>query len=669
MNPITLCDEIEQRYRRYLETTFYFKDPILRKSFKDALARGYLSKGPFIEATLVFKKGVKTGELLKELITDSPDAGFLKALQGERPLYLHQETAIRKVIKDNHNIVVTTGTASGKTEAFLYSILTHLYREFKDGILGPGVRALILYPMNALANDQRDRLGKICQQLAESDSKFNFTYGQYIGATPEDENDRNRNAQDILNHRLPGELVLRKEMRESPPHILLTNYSMLEYLLIRPDDSPLFDNGNAEWWRFIVLDEAHQYRGARGIEMGMLIRRLKRRLIEGGRSQPFSCIATSATIAGSERDKSTVAKFASELFGEPFESEDIVFGEQEAIISNRDEIELAAKEYIKLGEAMSQKSIDIMKDVANHHNIKISKTYDLQTALGVILQNDSRSTKLRQSLDTAPRLASEFSRELFPELENHKSVETFTKLIELLLNSKCPITETPLINARCHLFLRSLEGAFISFIPEKCIYLEKAGSNANKALFEVALCRECGQHYLVGRLTGGKLCEAIRDPGHPEFGATFFRPVNENEYEEPEEGNDDHELYELCISCGAIVKKGDESNCEHSNSIVVEQQKGTEEREDQIPKCSACGYSAPDPVREVVHGADGPHAVIATTLVQKLPKDRKKVLALLIAGRKRRSSPGIWRIHTKISSVAILYIKSLAVSRTFHRKG
>ncbi len=89
--------------------------------------------------------------------------------------------------------------------------------------------------MNALSNDQRDRLGEICKQLEEENSHFRFSFGQYIGETPEDENDSWRHARDHIANRLPGELVLRSEMRETPPHILLTNYSMLEYLLLRPN--------------------------------------------------------------------------------------------------------------------------------------------------------------------------------------------------------------------------------------------------------------------------------------------------------------------------------------------------------------------------------------------------------------------------------------------------
>ena len=221
-----LGKQIVERYKRYLETTFYFKDPELRKSFQEALGMGHLSKGPYLEATPVFKRGKKTQELLQELLTNPLDEGLLIAMQGDRPLYLHQEEAIRKVFAGSRNVVVATGTASGKTEAFLYPILLHLYREFQGGQLGTGVRALVLYPMNALANDQRERLGEISKKLREEDSPFEFTFGQYIGETPEDENDSLRHARDHIARRLPGEIVFcypyyRTTRRGSPHRIEL----------------------------------------------------------------------------------------------------------------------------------------------------------------------------------------------------------------------------------------------------------------------------------------------------------------------------------------------------------------------------------------------------------------------------------------------------------------
>jgi ATP-dependent helicase YprA (DUF1998 family) len=236
MNTYTLAQKIETKYLQYLKTMFYFKDAGLRKSFEDALNAGHLANGPYLEATPVFKRTQKPSELFAEILGFEPDQGFLKAVDGERPLYCHQEDAIRFTAQ-NRNVVIATGTGSGKTEAFLLPILLHLYKEFKAGQLGPGVRALILYPMNALAFDQRERLGKISARLEEFHSDFRFTFGQYVGDTPNDENDRRRNAREALDNRLrPGELVLREEMRSQPPHILLTNYSMLEFMLLRPKD-------------------------------------------------------------------------------------------------------------------------------------------------------------------------------------------------------------------------------------------------------------------------------------------------------------------------------------------------------------------------------------------------------------------------------------------------
>jgi len=158
MNPIDLAEEIEERYRRYLKTTFYLKDPVLRGSFEEALRSGRLSKGPYIEATPVFKRGATPSSLFRELLGFDPEPGFLEAVQSERPLYRHQEKAIRAVF-EVRNAVVATGTGSGKTESFLYPILLHLYQEFCAGTLGSGVRALVLYPMNALANDHVIVLG------------------------------------------------------------------------------------------------------------------------------------------------------------------------------------------------------------------------------------------------------------------------------------------------------------------------------------------------------------------------------------------------------------------------------------------------------------------------------------------------------------------------------
>lgn len=661
---VNLTEQVEERYKRYLETTFYFKDPDLRESFQKALRSGHLSKGPYLEATPVFKRGKKAEKLFQELLPNPPDEGFLKALQGDRPLYLHQERAVQKVFGESHNVVVATGTASGKTETFLYPILLHLYQEFQAGQLGPGVRALILYPMNALANDQRERLGEICKGLQEAGSLFKFTFGQYIGETPEDEHDSPRHARDHMPIRLHGELVLRKEMRENPPHILLTNYSMLEYLLIRPDDSPLFDNGRARWWTFLVIDEAHQYRGSKGIEMGMLIRRLKSRLREGGRTGPFRCIATSATIAGGESDKPLVAKFASDLFGENFLEEDVILGETEPI-PDLGTADLFPDDYRAIRQALDSGSNRVLFEIARRFGLTIPEGLDVDKGIGFLLQHDQRSTKLRQVITTQPKEVSELADEIFSALSKERRIRALSELVELLIKAKNPSSDTPLLSARYHLFLRSLEGAFVSYFPHKRLFLERRSQDKKGAVFEIALCRECGQHYLVGRFMDDVLQEAIRDPGHPDFGATFFRPIEDVVEENGEEDTGtERKIFKLCTECGVMVQINqghNELRCGHTNSILVEKQEGAEEREDQVPRCGACGYLAPDPVREVVHGTDGPHAVIATTLYQTLPEERRKVLAF--ADGRQEAAFFAWYLENSYKDILNRNLILKAVSR------
>ena len=440
-------------------------------------------------------------------------AGELSPALIDRRLYVHQERAIRATHIDALNVVVATGTASGKTESFLYPILFELYRQHLAGELEqPGVRAMILYPMNALANDQRERLGTICSKLREAQSPFRPTFGQYIGQTPENARDRWRNADARVASRLPGEMVFRDEMRDSPPHILLTNYSMLEYLLIRPYDSPLFDDGRGRHWQFVVLDEAHQYRGARGMEMGMLIRRLKHRLRDGGRAGPFRCIATSATITShqGDEDRQAVAEFAAELFGEPFSTPAIIFGES-----------------LKTGDGDS------------------------------------------------PR--------------------------------------------RFHAFLRALEGAFLVHREgmDEVVLNRKSGGDDGAAgePLEIALCRECGQHYYVGRERGGKLREANRDPSHPGFGVDYYLPT-------------EHGKELLCRRCGTL--SWSTPGCDCGAAIGVHKCDSHEGNPDQLKQCAVCGYrrgGVGDPVQEIVHGSDGPNTVITTALHELLPKARRKVLA------------------------------------------
>ena len=572
------AEDIRERYVSYLKTLFYFKDSNLRESFARELQNYELMKGPYPESAQSFAPGERAEDLAKKFFPDNY-RDLLPALI-DKPLYEHQEKAIHSAYEEKRNIVVATGTASGKTESFLYPILFELYRQHIEGQLGPGVRALILYPMNALANDQRERLGEICQKLKDEGSSFAPKFGQYIGTTPENkQKDRNKYGEPRNTKGLAGESVYRDDMRQEPPHILLTNYSMLEYLLIRPQDSELFDEGRGKFWQFLVLDEAHQYRGVRGMEMSMLMRRLKQRLRDGGQNDNFRCIATSATISDNkEGAKEDVARFANSLFGEEsYCSRDIIFSNDNGDEDN--------------GNAESEQ----------------------KTRLEAPLNRDDSNSD--------------------PE-------------------------------CRHHLFIRALEGAFMIHKDGVDSIVFNRTKMEDSQPLEIALCRDCGQHYYVGyRNSKGYLAEAERDPGD-EVQVEFYLPLEDN----ADEGE------WLCRVCGKIGN----IPCSSNANIKVRICKSDEEEPDQLERCAVCEYdrgNVGDPVQEIVHGTVGPNAVIATAwhgLLAESNTDRNQRKILSFADSRQDAAFFAWYVedtHEQLRNRNLIWRAFLAGKNQASDKG
>ena len=160
-NPSTGSQNILNQYISYIKSTFYIKDTKLRTNFEKALGEIGLGKGPYIDFTDSFLPGESLAELIEEGVVSKEFKKLAHEGEGSvkltRPLYIHQEKSIRK-IGVGKNVVVTTGTGSGKTESFLYPILNSLMHEKEQGTLSHGVRALLIYPMNALVNDQLKRM-------------------------------------------------------------------------------------------------------------------------------------------------------------------------------------------------------------------------------------------------------------------------------------------------------------------------------------------------------------------------------------------------------------------------------------------------------------------------------------------------------------------------------
>ena len=217
--PSESSKKITDFYRRYLLTTFRTNSDTYNSQLKFLLnEEKAISDGPYISMSDPFAKGKTLAELAEEGVL-SKDILKISAFHPTRSLYLHQEKAVRTA-KQGKNLIVTTGTGSGKTESFLIPVINQLLEEQEAGTLGPGVRTLIIYPMNALVNDQIRRLRELLRDTS-------ITYGKFTGETAETYADGKRRYEEIedisVSPLCPNELVSREQMRDASPNILITN--------------------------------------------------------------------------------------------------------------------------------------------------------------------------------------------------------------------------------------------------------------------------------------------------------------------------------------------------------------------------------------------------------------------------------------------------------------
>ncbi|MGD9959043.1 DEAD/DEAH box helicase [Nocardioides sp.] len=610
--------DIKATYRRYLQSLLAVRDPSLDSALREAIDTTHLlDKGPYLEATPPYAPGSSVQDLIADG-TLSPSFGELTspALPLDRPLYVHQERSIRKVAA-GRNVVVATGTGSGKTESFLLPILDSLVREKDAGTLGPGVRALLLYPMNALANDQLKRLRQLLAGYSD------ITFGRYTGDT---ENDpaKAREMFSLLNIGepiLPNELLSRDEMRQTPPHLLLTNYAMLEYLLLRPQDMALFPEGQ-DTWRFIAVDEAHVYDGTQGAEIAMLLRRVRDRVAP---DRTIQCIATSATVGG-DTDPGAVTRFATNLFGQPFEWIDGDDSRQDLITARRIETPpgphwgpLAAAEYTALASSHDREHAVLER--AAQAGFAANSAYDA-------LLHESALVEVRRLLVAKPIPFQAVANQVFADQDDAQA--GLAALVELGSSVHTSDGSTP-ISARYHLFLRATEGAFACLSdvgPHVQLARHESCPDCTAPMFEIGSCKRCGAVHVVGNVASVAGVTRLLPRAASRTNTWLVLTDTNGQVDEDEEAASDGgadptaDEAKLCTACGAIARATDGS-CPACHSSQLRGVRKLKQRGEEIAGCLVCGARGPATVRVFDTGADASGAVIATSLYQSLPPSPK----------------------------------------------
>ncbi len=281
-------------YASYIRSFVSIADDELRQTVEQHLNDGHLWPEPLLTFNPAFASAGRVEQLVATTVLAPPLGDAFRGYE----LFEHQLKAIQLGMAGK-DFVVTSGTGSGKSLTYIASVFDHLFKAGKP--MPSGVTAVVVYPLNALVNSQEEELRRYAENYRDArGEEFPIGFGKFTGQE---------------------DMTRRQELEAEPPHILLTNYMMLELLLTRGGQRNLRE-AIYEGLRFLVFDELHTYRGRQGADVGMLIRRIRARA-----KQPIVCIGTSATMisGGTLADqKQQVARVAEQLFGKPFDPEAVI---------------------------------------------------------------------------------------------------------------------------------------------------------------------------------------------------------------------------------------------------------------------------------------------------------------------------------------------------------
>lgn len=611
-NPLITSENIVETFRKYILATFKTNNQRYNQDLKDAIfEKDSVAKGPYLQISHNYPRSKTIYDLMNEGILHIGFSKF-KYPKFNNQLFEHQISSIEKTVQEDHNIVVSTGTGSGKTFSFLIPILDHIMRAKEDeklkGVKSSGVRAMLLYPLNALANDQLDTLREMIGIFNEGNDVDDIRFGSFTGETKETESQARQSLTDP--EKIPlNEVISRERFRSSPPDILITNYAMLEHLLIKPENNSLFGGSSDNKWKYIVLDEAHTYSGAKGSEVAMLLRRLKATL----KNDRIRFILTSATL-GSDNENEEVAAFASELCSSKFYSGDVIRSKHVPFEKPKDVKDQKIKLYREISDIVNHASVE---DVELKLNLVLKgigdeSISDVRERLYEIISHDSVIYRITDSLDEHPKNLDELSAELSIDVDD---------IISIITASTAAIkNKDKLFDSKYHLFIKGLDGAYVTLKPNYRLFIKPKKEHIEEKetfkVFHISTCYSCNATFLLGEERNNKFVQVARNSedfkGNKPY--VLLGPEFEGNTIDDDEGN----TKSLCSKCGSLVDGLNVMPCkcgrEYINTIIKIQDK------EKVSTCPICGNknTTRGLLRQLYLGQDAATSVIASSLYEDL---------------------------------------------------
>ena len=486
MDVFRVRDRLIEDYRNFTGSFVDIRDKRIGEHVRDRMANGYQWPDPWLSLNPSFASGGTISELVAmgllerecerifRLKERTPDGPVLR-------LHRHQRQAI-EAARTGSSYVLTTGTGSGKSLAYIIPVVDRVLAAKAADSYQRGIKAIAVYPMNALANSQLGELEKFLTRGYPAGPPV--TFARYTGQESSEQ---------------------RRRIIADPPDILLTNYVMLELLLTRPRDRELIDAATGMW--FLILDELHTYRGRQGADVALLVRRLR----DACAATDVQCIGTSATMTtegDAVEQRNEVARVATTLFGTPIRPE-YVIGETLQRITDH-----AAAE----PESLRDRVLRSVVPASFTAFIADPLAAWIETAFGFEPLSPPDNPRRRRRPLTLPEAARLLAAETgAPEDVCAVAVKDMLHAGSRIMN---PETDRPVFAFRLHQFLSKGDNVYVTLEPQATRHVTSTyqvaapGADSEHILVPTAFCRECGQDYLAvtrADIESGRRYTARRD--------------------------------------------------------------------------------------------------------------------------------------------------------------